>query len=71
MATNAEILAALRTAALAQAAGGMVESYTLPDGTQIRVSPATDLKKLIADYEGEAEADAGSSRFRLARLRPA
>lgn len=71
MATNAEILAALRTAALTQAAGGLVESYILPDGTSIRITPATDLQGLIAQYEGLAEADAGSSRFRLARLRPA
>lgn len=71
MATNAEILAALKTLALTQATGGGVESYILPDGTSIRITPATDLKKLIAEYEGDAEAEAGASRFRLARLRPA
>lgn len=71
MATNAQILAELQTAAQALRTGGMVEDYTLPDGTRVRSTSAADLEKLIAQYKVLAEQDTGTSRFRLARLRPA
>lgn len=69
-------LAKLDAAIEARHNGGEVESYSLPDGTNISLVSLTDLYKLrdseaiLADQEAASTASRGNPAFRRARLRP-
>jgi len=64
-------LTAIQTAITAKLDGGAVDSYSLPDGTEIRTVPLEDLLKLEERYRVLADQEAGeSTRCRLVRTRP-
>lgn len=66
----ADTLALIRAAITARHAGGDVDSYTLPDGTDVRLCPMEKLYEQEERFSARAAVEAGGSRFRLARLRP-
>lgn len=65
-----EVLVAIRAAITARMAGGDVDGYVLPDGTDIRLCSLDTLFRWEEKFAGRAAAEAGGSRVRLARLRP-
>lgn len=66
----ADTLARIQAAITARLAGGDVESYSLPDGTNIQLCSLETLFKLEEQFSGRAQEEAGGRRFRIARLRP-
>jgi hypothetical protein len=66
----ADTLTAVQAAITARLAGGDVESYTLPDGTDVQMCSLKTLFDIAERLSGQAAVEAGGSRFRLARLRP-
>lgn len=66
----ADTLARIQAAITARMASGEVESYSLPDGTDIKLCSLETLFSLEEKFSGRAQEEAGGRRFRLARLRP-
>jgi len=65
----AAVLAQLQTLQLANLVGGGIEQYSLADGTTIRLTSATDIAKLIEEYERKAAEESQGSLCTRARLR--
>lgn len=68
MATHAEIRDKLIAALDAKAAGGLVESYTLPNGLQVRTATTKELIDAIKEESRLAKFETRSA-FGLADLR--
>jgi hypothetical protein len=65
-----DVLTLIQAAITARFAGGDVEGYTLPDGTDIKMCSLDTLFRWQEKFAAQAASEAGTSRFRLGRLRP-
>lgn len=65
-----DVLVTIQAAIQARLAGGDVEAYVLPDGTDVKMCSLDTLFRWEEKFLARASAEAGTSRFRLGRLRP-
>lgn len=65
-----DALTLIQAAITARLSGGDVEAYTLPDGTDIKMCSLDTLFRWQEKLSVQAAREAGTSRFRLGRLRP-
>ena len=65
-----DTLTAIQSAITARLAGGAVDSYVLPDGTEIRTVPLDKLLSYQEKFSLLALRETGESRCRLVRTRP-
>lgn len=67
--SDADLLSKIRNAIEAKISGGGVESYVLPDGTNIRTTPLEQLRAYEKGLVQQIQAESTTRAFRLADLR--
>lgn len=63
-----DMLSIIQAAIRARADGGLVDSYTLPDGTDVRMCPFEKLLEKEKEFSGQAAAELGGTVFRRSRF---